>query len=112
MDGPEAMLRVASCTAAVFLVAESGGKTSGLIRAVYDGSRALIHQLSVHPDYQNEGVGNRLIEHAVDCLIKRGAPSVSVTVNDQEFWLLGPSRIRDDRRISNAEDAARVTGTP
>jgi hypothetical protein len=39
VDGPEAMLRVSWCDAAVFLVAETDSRTVGCIRATYDGAR-------------------------------------------------------------------------
>ena len=49
VDGPEAMARVRSCDAAVFLACEVDGKVVGAVRGTYDGSRAIIHQLSVPP---------------------------------------------------------------
>lgn len=88
VEGPAAMERVARCDAAVFLVAEVGGKPCGFVRAVYDGSRALIHLLSVHPDYQHSGVGSALVNAVSTELAQRGAPSVSVTVTERSkrFW--------------------------
>ena len=60
----------------------------GLIRAVYDGSRALIHLLSVEPSAQHQGVGRALVEALQMELRRRGAPTVSVTVTDSSsgFW--------------------------
>ena len=49
VDGPEAMKRVKACPAAVFLVYELDGKVVGVVRGTYDGSRAMIHQLSSPP---------------------------------------------------------------
>ncbi|MDP7078769.1 MAG: GNAT family N-acetyltransferase [Candidatus Undinarchaeales archaeon] len=88
IEGPEAMRRVAACDAAVFLVAEVEGRSVGLVRAVYDGSRALVHLLSVHPDQQGRGVGTTLLQACVDELVRRGAPTVSVTVSEASaaFW--------------------------
>jgi N-acetylglutamate synthase-like GNAT family acetyltransferase len=96
IEGPEAMLRVAACDAAVFLVAETDGRVIGCIRAVYDGARAMIHLLSVHPDYQNQGTGTKLVKAAIQALKTKGAPTVSVTVTDasQGYWdKLGFERI-------------------
>lgn len=89
IDGPEAMERVARCGAAVFLVAETGGRVAGMIRAVYDGSRAIINQLSVDPALQGAGTGRRLVECACVELRGRGAPTVSVTVTDTscDYWV-------------------------
>ena len=88
VDGPEAMLRVAACDAAVFLVAADGSRTIGCIRAVYDGARAMIHLLSVHPEYQHPGIGTKLVNSAIKTIKARGAPTVSVTVTDasQGYW--------------------------
>jgi ribosomal protein S18 acetylase RimI-like enzyme len=88
VEGPDAMLRVSQCQAAVFLVAEENGKPIGFIRAVYDGSRAMIHLLSVHPQFQRMGVGSRLLDAAISELEERGAPTVSVTVTEDSagFW--------------------------
>jgi ribosomal protein S18 acetylase RimI-like enzyme len=88
VEGPEAMRRVARCDAAVFLVAVAGGSARGLIRAAYDGSRAMIHLLSVHPGFQKYGLGTALVEAAWQELQKRGATGVSATVGERSagFW--------------------------
>jgi GNAT superfamily N-acetyltransferase len=88
VEGVAAMQRVAACAAAVFLVAEIDQRAEGLIRAVYDGSRALIHLLSVNPDFHGRGIGTALVNAVQAELGRRGAPSVSVTVTDGSlgFW--------------------------
>ena len=88
VDGPEAMLRVAQCAAAVFLAAADNERAIGCIRATYDGARAMIHLLSVHPEYQNHGIGSKLVKAAITELKARGAPTVSVTVTDASkgYW--------------------------
>lgn len=85
VEGPDAMRRVAQCSAALFLVATIDECPCGLIRAVYDGSRALIHLLSVHPNRQKSGVGAALVEAAWDALRRRGASGISATVTGQSF---------------------------
>ncbi len=75
VEGPAAMARVAACPAAVF-----DGRVVGYVKAVYDGSRALLHLLSVHPDYQGRGLGRALVEEVEGELRRRGAPSLSVLV--------------------------------
>ena len=42
-------------------MAEKEGKVVGVIKGIYDGSRALIHQISVHADYQKWGIGSALV---------------------------------------------------
>jgi predicted N-acetyltransferase YhbS len=88
VEGPDAMRRVARCEAAVFLVAEENGKPVGLIRAVYDGSRAMIHLLSVDPKFHGLGIGTKLVDAAINKLVKMGASSVSVTATEKSagFW--------------------------
>ena len=88
VDGPEAMLRVAQCAAAVFLTAADNERAVGCIRSTYDGARAMIHLLSVHPEYQNHGIGSKLVKAAITELKARGAPTVSVTVTDASkgYW--------------------------
>lgn len=88
VDGPDAMKRVKECSAAVFLVCESDGKVVGVVRGNYDGSRAIIHQLSVHPGCQKRGVGTGLVGEIVKRFERMGAPTVSATVTEESlsFW--------------------------
>ena len=88
VEGPDAMKRVAACEAAVFIVAEASGLPCGFIRGVYDGSRALIHLLSVHPDFHHAGIGTALVQAASAEFCRRGAVTISVTVTDKSsaFW--------------------------
>ncbi|MEM3443211.1 MAG: GNAT family N-acetyltransferase [Candidatus Bathyarchaeia archaeon] len=88
VDGPEAMKRVKACPASVFLVYELDGKIVGVVRGTYDGSRAMIHQLSVHPTYQRRGVGGALVKEIVRRFQQMGAPTVSATVTEESlpFW--------------------------
>jgi len=88
VDGPEAMKRVKVCNAAVFLVCETDGRVVGVVRGNYDGSRAIIHQLSVHPKHQKRGVGTALVKEIVKRFNERGAPTVSATVIEESlgFW--------------------------
>lgn len=87
-EGPDAMLRVYQCPAAVFLVAEEDGKPVGMSRGVYDGSKALIHIVSVHPAYQRRGIGTALVRETARRFKERGATNLAVTVpgDNLEFW--------------------------
>ena len=88
VDGPEAMRRVKACSAAVFLVCEVEGRVVGVVRGNYDGSRAIIHQLSVHPAYQKRGLGAALVGEIVKRFREKGAPTVSAMVYEKSlpFW--------------------------
>lgn len=96
VEGREAMARVAACDAAVFLVAEERGEPVGLVRGVYDGSRAVLHLLSVRPDRQGRGIGRRLAAACLEEFARRGAPTAGVTATEDSraFWEgLGFSRL-------------------
>jgi len=82
------MKRVKACSAAVFLVCEIDGKVVGIVRGNYDGSRAIINQLSVHPAYQRQGIGNALVKEIVKRFQQMGAPTVSATISEESlsFW--------------------------
>lgn len=88
VDGPEAMRRVRACSAAVFLVSEMDSRVVGFVRGNYDGSRAIIHQISVHPLYQRRGTGAALVKEIVRKFQEWGASTVSAMVTDQSlmFW--------------------------
>lgn len=88
IEGPEAMERFAENSSSIFLIAEVDGVAQGLIRSTYDGSRALIHLLSVHPQAQSSGIGSALLAAAESELDARGAPGAAVTVSDESsgFW--------------------------
>ena len=81
VEGLEAMRRVSECKAAVYLVAIKYGKVAGVIRGVYDGSRALIHQISVHPKHQKHGIGSALVREIARRFKAMGAPTVSATAS-------------------------------
>ncbi len=87
-DGPEAMRRVQACPAALFLVAEEDDVPVGLVRGVYDGSRALMYLVSVHPKCQRRGIGTALVRAAAEHLRRRGATSLVATVpgDNLAFW--------------------------
>ncbi len=88
IEGPEAMERVSNCSASVFLVAEKDSATVGCIKAIYDGSRAMIHLLSVLQEYQHQQIGTSLVESVIGELSLRGAPTTSVTATNSSegFW--------------------------
>lgn len=87
LDGPEAMIAVRECVAAEFLVAEEEGKPVGLMRGVFDGSRAIIYLASVHPDFQRRGIGTALLKEITLRFKQRGAKAILVTIpGEAGFW--------------------------
>ncbi len=65
------------------MVAKDADAVIGFIRAVYDGSRALIHQMAVRKSNQRKGIGKKLILEICKRLKEDGAPTVSVTVTEK-----------------------------
>jgi len=101
IEGPEAMRRVAECKAAEFLVAEEEGQVVGMIRGVFDGSRAIIYIASVHPNYQRRGIGRALVHAIARRFKERGAGSVAVVIpGEVGFW--SKLRFRQTTRIMTA----------
>lgn len=88
VDGPDAMKRVYECISTIFLVYESSSNVIGFIRGSYDGSRAMIHQLSIQPEFQKRGIGSELIKEIVKKFNERGADTISATITEQsyDFW--------------------------
>lgn len=88
IEGLPAIKRVAACEAAILIVAETHHQVCGFIKGVYDGSRALIHLLTIHPEMKNKRIGSLLVDAFRKESKKRGATSLSVTVTDQSsgFW--------------------------
>ena len=82
------MRRGGLCSATVFLGVEIDNKVAGCIRATYDGARAIIHLLSVDPQFQNQNIGRTLVRAACTELKHRGAPTVAVTTTEdsQSYW--------------------------
>lgn len=83
IDGKDAMKRVYERMGRYFLVAETETEVIGLIRGVYDGSRALIHQMAVARNYQKQGVGKKLLYELSLRFEKDGAATVSITSTNE-----------------------------
>ncbi len=63
------------------IVAEDGNKTVGVIIYTWDGWDSSIYRLAVDPDYQNHGIGTRLLDEAESRLKKKGADISSLRVS-------------------------------
>ncbi|MDI9521231.1 MAG: GNAT family N-acetyltransferase [Bacillota bacterium] len=61
------MLKAAFTSSLMVLGARVNGKLAGLIRAVGDGASILyIQDILVHPDYQRQGIGRKLLLEMID----------------------------------------------
>lgn len=84
VDGTAAIARQLAMTNNVILVAESGGSVAGFVLGTWDGARAFIHKMSVHPDFQRKGIGTMLVREAARRFVAMGAPTVGVSAADDE----------------------------
>jgi ribosomal protein S18 acetylase RimI-like enzyme len=64
----------------LFWVAEEGGAVSGTVMAGYDGHRGWIYALAVAPDQRGQGLGTRLLDHALSALKKKGCAKVNLQI--------------------------------
>ena len=87
-------------------VAEDNGKIVGTILAGHDGRRGLFHHVSVLPEYQKQGIGKMLVDHAMEALEKEGITKVLLVVfkdndNGNAFWEHLGFTVREDLYYRN-----------
>ncbi|MEU6137996.1 GNAT family N-acetyltransferase [Nocardioides sp. NPDC047086] len=76
-----------ACTVAV----TEGGRIVGSLISGWDGWRAHLYRLAVHPDVRRQGLARRLLDHAEARLLELGASRIDAMVlegNDlgQSLW--------------------------
>lgn len=72
-------------------VAEEEEKIVGVIMSGHDGRRGFIHHTTVHSKYRKQGVGKKLVEHAMDALDREGINKVALVAFERNetgnaFW--------------------------
>ena len=82
VDGKDALARVLSFKNNVFLVCISDVTVAGFIIGSWDGARAIIHKISVHPDHRGKGIGRSLVNKSAKMFRDMGAPTLGVTAAD------------------------------
>ena len=63
-----------------FIVGELDGKIIATTMIGYNGHRAEINYLGIHPDHQGRGYGKLLMDHAEDLLRAVGCPKINVMI--------------------------------
>ena len=64
----------------IFWVAEAGGEIVATVMAGYDGHRASVNYLAVHPDWQKRGVGKSLMQEVEKWCLPLGCPKINLMV--------------------------------
>lgn len=62
-------------------VAEEKDELIGSIFGLFNGRRAWIHHLGIHPDWQKKNLGTTLLQHTEQSLKERGAKRVLLCVD-------------------------------
>jgi ribosomal protein S18 acetylase RimI-like enzyme len=79
------MLKLNSTTC---FVAEKDGDIIGSIFGLFNGRRAWIHHLGVHPAFQNQKLGAQLLAMTEDSLHKQGANRVLLQVDFHNLGII------------------------
>jgi len=65
----------------LFFVAESAvHEVVGTVMCGYDGHRGWVYSLAVTPDFQNQGVGKKLMIHAENALTNLGCVKINLQI--------------------------------
>ena len=64
----------------IFWVAEAGGEIVATVMAGYDGHRASVNYLAVHPDWQKRGIGKSLMQEVEKWCLSLGCPKINLMV--------------------------------
>ena len=80
VDTPEAVARLLQRDPGACLVAESEARLVGSVIAGWDGWRAHLYRLAVHPDHRRRGIARRLLDAAEERLVDLGATRADAMV--------------------------------
>lgn len=94
-------------------VAEDNGKIVGTILAGHDGRRGFFHHVVVMPEYRNQGIGRKIVNHAMEALEKEGINKVALVVFEynqlgNSFWEKLGFTVREDLIYRNKSIAEMI----
>jgi ribosomal protein S18 acetylase RimI-like enzyme len=79
-DDPASVRKLVGFDPDALVVAESDGKIVGTVIAGFDGWRASLYRLAVHPNFRRRGLGLALVGEAEQRLVQRGARRANALV--------------------------------
>jgi ribosomal protein S18 acetylase RimI-like enzyme len=82
-DDPAGVTTLIARDPEALLLAEGDGQIVGTVIAGWDGWRAHLYRLAVHPDHRRRGIGTALLEAAERRLIALGARRLDAMVLDR-----------------------------
>lgn len=69
-----------SAKSSVIFLAKIENEIIGTAMVGYDGHRGWIYYLAISKNYQNQGIGKRLVEHAEEWLRLQGVPKTQILI--------------------------------
>lgn len=70
------------------LLAEIKGEIIGAVIGAFNGKRAWIYHLAIHPAWQRKGYGAKLFKKVEEVLLKKGATKLMLTVSSKNLKVL------------------------
>lgn len=105
-DSPEGIEKYLKRNPSTSFVATCDGKVVGVILCGHDGRRGIIQHACVSPDYRRLGIGNRLVELALEALKDEGINKVLLVAfkkneGGNAFWEAQGFTLREDLNYRN-----------
>jgi len=82
VDGVEAIARQLKMPHNVILVAQQDGLVVGFVLGTWDGARAFLFKMSVHPDFQRRGIGTMMAREVAKKFRAKGAVTIGLSAAD------------------------------
>ena len=116
-DSPEGIDKYLKRNPTTSFVATCDGKVVGVILCGHDGRRGIIQHACVSPDYRRLGIGNRLVELALEALKEEGINKVLLVAfkkneGGNAFWEAQGFTLREDLNYRNKALAEMVRIDP
>ena len=105
-DSPEGIDKYLKRNPSTSFVATCDGKVVGVILCGHDGRRGIIQHACVSPDYRRLGIGNKLVELALEALKEEGINKVLLVAfkkneGGNAFWEAQGFTLREDLNYRN-----------